>query len=62
MDSESSSDPCAANALHGCDAKCLRASPIDAELQSVMDTWDLLPTAIRAAVLALVASQQRTAE
>lgn len=60
--SEYPEQPRAANALHGCDAGCPYTSRIDAELQMVMEAWNTLPAAIRAAVVALVASQERAAE
>ena len=57
--SEISNRSGAANALHGSDAKCHRVSPVDADLQNVIDAWDTLPAAIKAAILAIVASQER---
>jgi hypothetical protein len=37
-------------------------APLDADLQGVLDTWPTLPAALRAGILAMIASAQRPEE
>jgi hypothetical protein len=48
----------AALALHSWRPQWLELAFDDADLQRVLDSWGLLPAAIRRAVLALIASQE----
>lgn len=48
----------AANALHSEVTSCPEVASADPELQRVVASWDALPEAIRAAVLALIGTVQ----